>query len=467
MSMRLLAPSLATATLCAVLPAQSFSHDIPLSGLGNGNPAKPFGITAEPVTGQLFVAVAGDFFNPNDVVALIDPASSTVTGSVQAGLYPEEVAVAYDAAGSPTVAAVSNSTSGTLTVWDVASGAVLADVVLPDPFGFGSSYPFGVAAGGPGFYVTTFDGSGQVFAVDAAGLQLDPNAGFDLGGGRSGGRLLVDGDELFVPTVGYTATWTGGEGGLVVRRAGAVAEDFVVAREEGTGVFPGGQDLVRLADGRLLLAGTDCGPRLFVLSADGALERTVRLSGGNGVHGLAISPDGSLVAACDLAGNTVYLVDALNLVELSATSVTGVGQGYALPNDAAFADGKLFVTCQANEEVIVFDNLPTVTPGGGYAGSLTLSDPAPARGGVATATVSGPGVVALLVSLDDQPSVPSGVALDIGPTANLVGWASGSFSRSWNLPPALGARGVRLFAQGVVDATTAPRTTAPRVAVIQ
>ncbi len=466
MSKHLLGPSIAAAILCAAAPAQSFSHDISLSGLGNGNPAKPFGITAEPVRGVLYVAIAGDFAGNNDVVVQIDPVTSQITRTIQAGLYPEDIAVAYDAAGNPTVAAVTNSTSGTVTVWDVWTYAVLADVQLPDPFGFGSSYPFGIAAGGPGFFVSSFDGSGEVFAVDTATLQHDPAASFNLGGGRSGARLLMSGD-LFVPTSAYTPTWTGSEGGLMVRRGNTFAEDFVVAIEDGSGLYPAGQDLVRLNDGRLLLGGTDLGPRLYVLDDLGRLLRTVHLSGGNGVHGLAISPDGSLVAACDLAGNTVYLIDALNLVELSATSTTSVGLGYALPNEAAFAAGKLFVTCQANEEVIVFDNLPTVTPGNGYAGNLTISDSTPDRGGQVAATVSGPGVNALLVAFDDQPSVHTGVALDIGPNASLVGWGTGHFQRVWSIPPAAAARGVNLFAQGVVDAAGYPQPTAPRVAVIQ
>lgn len=466
MSKHLLGPSLAAALLCAALPAQTFSHDIPLSGLGNGNPAKPFGITAEPVTGVLYVAIAGDFLGNNDVVAVIDPVTSLVTGTIQAGLYPEDVAVAYDLAGAPTVAAVTNSSSGTVTVWEVLSGVVLADVPLPDPFAFGSSYPFGITAGGPGFWVSSFDGSGMVYAIDAATLQHDPAASFDLGGGRSGGRLLASGD-LFVPTSAYTPTWTGSEGGLVARRGNLVAEDYVVASEDGSGLFPAGQEVLRLADGRLLLAGTDFGPRLYVLDRLGRLERTLRLSGGGGIHGLALSPDGSLVAACDLAGNTVYLIDALNLVELSATSVTGVGLGYAQPNDAAFADGKLFVTCQANEEVIVFDHLPAPVPGNGYAGSLTLSESTPTRGDQVLATVSGPGLVALFVALDDQPGVVSGVGLDIGPAPTLAGSGTGHFTRGWTMPLAAGARGVNLFAQGVVDAAGTPQPTAPRVAVIQ
>ncbi|RMH01999.1 MAG: hypothetical protein D6702_10015 [Planctomycetota bacterium] len=467
MSIRLLGPSLAAGLLCAAASAQTFAHDVPLSGLGNGNPAKPFGITAEPVTGVLYVAIAGDFLGNNEVVAVIDGATDTVTGTIPAGLFPEDVAVAYDAAGQPTVAAVTNSTSGSVTVWDVATGTVLADVALPDPFGWGSCYPFGIAAGGPGFWVTTFDGSGMVYAVDTGTLQADPGAAFDLGGGRSGGRLLVAGGDLFIPSSGFTPTWTGGEGGLITRRGGAVTADYVVASQDGTGLFPAGQDLVRLPDGRLILGGTDFGPRLYLLAPDGTLERTLRLSRGGGVHGLAISPDGKLVAACDLAGNTVFLLDALNLVELSATDTTSVGLGYAQPNDAAFLNGKLYVSCQANEEVIVFDGLPNPVPGAGYAGSLVLSDPTPGRGGTVTATVSGPGTVALLVALDDQASVVSGVALDIGPTPTLAGWGAGSFSRSWTMPAAAGARGVNLFAQGVVDASGSPRPTAPRVAVIQ
>lgn len=467
MSIRVLGPSLVAAILgAASLSAQSFSHDISLAGLGNGNPARPFGLLHEPVGDRLYVAVAGSLFAPNDVVAVIDPQTDLVLGTIPAGLFPEDLAVAYNAAGQPTLGAVTNSSANTVTLWDVPTGAVLADVPLPDPFGFGSSYPFGVAAGGPGFYVTSFDGSGQVFAIDAAALAYDPLASFDLGGGRSGGRLRVVNGEVAVPTSGFTAGWTGGEAGLLVWN-GAPRLDYIVASEDGSGLYPAAQDLAVLPDGRLVLCGTDLGPRLYLLSPTGELERTVRLSSGGGAHGLGLSPDGTLLAACDLAGNTVFLLDALNWVELSATSTLGVGLGYQQPNDAVFAHGKLYVSCQANEEVIVFDQLPTVVPGAGYAGSLVVSDPTPLRGGNVTATVTGPGTVALLVAFDDQPTVASGVQLDIGPSVTVAGWGPGRFSRTWSLPLAASARGVNLFAQGVVDATGTPRPTAPRVAVVQ
>ena len=454
----------------AALGAQSFHKEIPLLGLGNGNPAKPFGITAEPVTNRLFVALSGDFASPNDTVVEIDAATCSVVRTIAVGGFPEDIAITYDVLGQPQYGAVTNSNDGTVSIWDVASGAVVATVPLPDPLGFGTCFPFGIAAGGPGFYVSTVDGSGDVHAIDLNGFSHDPFSSFNLGP-KAGGRLRPWNGKIVVPTTQFTPTFSGSGAGLAgwgTSPFPVFCWDRLTAYEEGTGLFPSGQDAVVLPDGRLILGGTFFGGRLYVFEpSGGALQRTLRMSTALGAQGLALDPNGQLLAVCDLATNTVTLLDVVNFKEISVTAVDGVGTGYSQPNEAVFLGGKLFVTPQGSEAVLVFDNLPTIVPGPGYAGSISVTDTTPLPGSSITVTVTGAGVVALLGAFDDVPGPFMGVDLDIGPNPQILGWGSGSFTRTIALPPNPALRGLNLFAQGVSDANGTPGTTEPRAAVIQ
>lgn len=456
---------LAAAPLCA----QSFLHDIPLSGLGNGAPAAPFGISVEPVSGLLYVGVAGALGAQNDVVAVIDPATDTVIATIQAQLYPEDIAFAYDALGQLRYGAVTNGTSGSVTIWD-ANRQVLANVALPDPFGFGTCYPFGITASEDQqrFYVSTQDGSGDVHAIDLATLALDPSESLNLPG-KSGGRLRHRSNTLYLPWSEYDASFSGSSGGLTGWNTGPLPFfwERLTVDLSGTFTYPAGNDMEFLPDGRVVLGGTYFGGRLYFLSGTGELLRTLHLSTGSGsAHGLALSPDGSLLAVCDLAANDVSVVDAVNLAELAILHVNTVGSGYHLPNDAVFANGKLYVTCQGSEHVIVYGSLPTVTPGPGYGGSISVSESAPAPGGQVLVSVSGPGMVALVQSGDDRRTLVHGVALDIGPAPVLVGTGSGSYSHSFRVPHSAPS-GLNHFLQGVVDLKNTRTPTEPRVVVVQ
>ncbi len=448
----------------APLDAQSFSHAISLAGLGNGGDARPFGLSYEPVHDEIYVAIAGSFANNNDAVAVIDPFSDTVLTTMTVGLFPEDIAIAYDAFGQPTLGAVSNSSDGSVSLFDPGTHTVLATVPLPDPFGFGTSYPFGVTAGGPGFYVSTVDGSGAVYAIDATTLAYDPVSSLNIG--KSGGRLRADGGRLLIPSAAFTPSFTGGEGGLVVWQQ-TIQRDEVYAADDGNFVYPAGQDLEVLPDGRMVLGGTDFQGRLELLDPSGQLLRSLRMSGATGAQGLALSPDGTLLAVCDLAHDLVVLWDMVNLVELSENSTLAAGIGYQQPNEAVFAHGKLYVSCQANEAVLVYDNLPTVTPGPGWAGTITVGDTTPDQGATVDVTVSGPGVVALLVAYDDLPGPYQGVDLDIGPNPISIGWGTGVFQHSFTVPMNPALRGRNFFAQGIVDALLHPAPTEPRAIVVQ
>lgn len=466
------------AFLCLVLApsvgAQNFKQDISLAGLGNGNAARPFGITAEPDTQRLFVAIAGDFFNNNNVVAILDPVTDSVTGTIPVGLFPEDIAFVYDSSGKALYGAVTNSSDGTVTLWDAQTDQVLSTVLLPDPFQFGTCFPFGITVADTGshLYVGTVDGSGDIHAIlltNAPNFSYDSAASFNVGL-RSIGRLRHLNSFAFAPTSTFDAFFTGAEGGITGWSTGVIPSSWQLSLVDKSGQFefPGGQDLEVLADGSLVLGGTFFDNRLYLLDQSGTLDRTIRLSSDSGsAHGLALNSDESLLAVCDLAGNQLVLVDMINREEFSVTALPTVGQGYQQPNEAVFFLDKLYVTAQANEEVLVFDGLPTITPGGGFAGTLTVSEPAPALGSTTTVTVTGSGKVALVASEDDLPGNYSGLDLEIGPTHTLIGVGQSSFSKVFQIPNKSELHAQNVFFQGVVDVTNSPQGTAPKVVILQ
>ncbi len=454
------------------LTAQSFLGDIPLAGLGNGAPAQPFGITAEPVSNRLFVGIAGSFAASNDVVAIVDPVTDTVVGSIQVGLFPEDVAFAYDALGQPRYGAVTDSSSGSVTIWDAATDTVVATVALPDPLGFGTCYPFGITASEDQsrFYVSTQDGSGDVHAVDLAALAWDPAASFRLAP-YTGGRLRHANQMVFLPAARMDAFFTGSQGRIAGWSTGILPFywDRLLADGSGAFLYASGQDVEILADGTLVLSGYNLGGRLYLLDQGGVLERTIRLPGAptGSFQGTAVSPDGKLLAACDLPGNAVVLVDLVNREELAVIDLSSVGQGYSLPNEAVFFQDKLYVTCQGSEAVVVFDNLPVPTPGPGFQGTIAVSNSAPMPGDSFTVTVTGPGKLALAASFDDLPATVLGVDLLLGTNPVLKGRGNNVLTRTFTVPNDPALSGTNLFFQGITDATLTRRPTAPRVVVVQ
>ncbi|MFQ5748964.1 MAG: YncE family protein [Planctomycetota bacterium] len=459
-------PVLAGFFLGGVLPAQDFQQDIPLAGLGNGNPARPFGIQIDPQSGKLFVPLAGTFGANNDVVVVIDAATSTVTGTIPAGDFPEDVALVRDSAGNLLFGAVTNSSGDSVTIWDAAD-APLATIDLPGDFNF----PFGITPSEDGsrLLVGTVGGQGDVFAIDLAALSLDPAASFNLGPVACG-RLRSLGGRVVVPTTRFNAAFDGSEGGMAAWNTTNASLEWsrLFLERDGALVFPSSQDMEVLPDGRLVVGGTSFGDRLYLLAQDGTLLRTLRLrTAGGDSHGLALSPDGKLLAVCDFAGSSLALVDMLNFRQIGRIDLQSVGAGYDQPNDAVFFGGRLFVSCQGSEFVVVFDNLPDPQPGPGYAGSLAVSNPSPAPGESGTVTVTGPGKVVLLFSQDDLPGPFRGVELDIGPAPRRVKAGSGSAALSFSIPSKSGLKGRAFFFQGVVDVKNNPRPTEPRVLIVQ
>ncbi|MHC4823200.1 MAG: YncE family protein [Planctomycetota bacterium] len=450
--------------------AQTFHQEIDLFGLGDPlSAAKPFGITYEPVTDRIFVGLAGDFASNNNAVVIIDPNTDTVIGSIPVGLFPEDIAFSYGSLGGLEYGAVTNSTSGSVSIWD-ANDRVVSTIVLPDPFGFGTCYPFGIVAHQGKFFVSTQDGSGDVHAIDIATLSYDPGASFHIGP-RSGSRMAAYGDSLRVATTAYLPAFDGSKGGLFLHdTTGTVPDEswFAERKDQFLG-FPSGQDVALLADGSGYLTGLDFSGHLYRIDAAGALDRAIDLEGLDG-HGLALDPAQELLAVASLTGNELLLVDVLNQELLSRTSVTGLGSGYMQPNEVVFAHDKLYLTVQANEAVLVFDDLPSVTFSNPFRGSLTLSDSTPFQGTTVAMDLDGfPGqTVALVRSSGTLPTLQSGIGFLIGTDLALAGSSStGHLHVDLTIPMTPSLEGVQFFLQGYISDGVSDFTTEPKVLVIQ
>jgi YVTN family beta-propeller protein len=460
-------PIAALFLLCPLAASQQFSHDISFAGLGNGNPAKPFGIAYEPANDRIYVAIAGSFGSENNLVAVIDPRSDAIVATISTGLYPEEIAFAYDVQGNLIYGAVSNSSSGSLTVFD-RTNSVLGEVVLPDPFGLGTCYPFGLAwaAASARFFVTTLDGSGDVHAVDPARLTVD--AGASLSAAYSGGaRAIIHNGALWTSATRYNASFSNADASLarIDLKNGDLHETLLV--DETRAFFPGLQDLALLDTGQVIAGGLGFNSLLYRFSPSGQLERTFYLPDASGAHGLAVDASGELLAVCDLYSDTLVLYDLLNDQQLSATKLNTIGLGYGQPNDAVFVHGKLYVTSQATEEVVVFDQLPDPKPGVGYSGTITVSNSTPNAGELVSVTVNGSGLVGLAMAREGNGGNFRGFDLQIGPNATLLGTASAQFNHAMSVPSRPELRGMPIWLQGAVDLAGTPQLTEPRVVVIQ
>lgn len=455
----------------APVAAQTFKSEIDLFGLGDPlASAKAFGISYEPVTDQIYVAISGDFGGSNNAVAVIDPNTNTVTTTITVGIFPEDIAFAYDALGNFTYGAVTNSTSGTVSVWD-ASNTLVATIPLPDPFGLGSCYPFGMIEHQGYFWVTTQDGSGDVHAIDHATLTYDAAKSFNTNF-RSGSRLAAKGDSLYIPTTEFLAGFSGSKGGVFQQdmNLGAEIDHWFVERDDQYLAYPSGQEIAFLADGSSYFTGLDFNGHLYKLDTNGQVDRVIDLDGANG-QGLALSPNQDLLAITGFVTHELVLVDAMNDTLFSRTDLQSMGSGgHSLPNDVAFAHDCIYVTLQGSEKVLVLDNLPTVSARTTFAGTLSVSDTTPAQGSVVLIHLNGFAgfPVALLTGPNSSPTQHLGVDFLIGSSLKQrAASANGSLSLAVAIPMNPALEGRQFFLQGYVTDGVSDFTTAPKVMVIQ
>lgn len=458
----------------AVCAPQQLLHEVRLDGLGDPNSnGRSFGLAYEPDQNLLYVALCGDLpfqGTPNSAIAVVELTQHSVVAVLDVGLFPEEIAFAHDPlTGKLRYGACTNSESGDVAIWD-ANLQVVATVPLPDPFGFGTCYPFGIATTDTHFLISTQDGSGAVHAIALANLALDPAMSFSSGPGRLGARFAVAGDQVWMADTLSLPGFVGSEGGLLRHDLTTGAQDsWIVSRAADFGRYPAAQDVVLLPQGGAWFGGTDLDGRLWRTDPAGRLDRALDLSG-RSVYGLAADPAAQWLAACTLFGGELILIDLVAEEIFSTTLVASVGSGHALPNDALFIQDKLYVTCQGSESLLVFGNLPAPGPPPAWSGMLTLSDTSPDAGSTLTATVtnSAGGACWLLGADNCAPNLISGLPLRLGATPRVHASGTGSCSRSLTLPGSARLRGRSWFFQGVVrEGAGIHRATAPKALVLQ
>jgi YVTN family beta-propeller protein len=453
----------------AAASAQNFQSAIDLNGLGDPlASAHAFGIAYEPVGDHLYVSLSGNFFAPNQAVVVVDPVTDAVIHTIDVGVFPEDIAFAYDSIGALRYGAVANSTSGSVTLWD-AAWQVVATIALPDPLGFGTCYPYSLQVMGDFMYVSTQDGSGEVYAIDLNTLSLDPLAAFSIGT-QSASRMAALGDELWLTTTQYDAGFAGADAGLWRQdtQSRTAAPSLLLATEHSFSLYPSASDLELHPDGRAFLTGLDFLGRLFVLDGDGQPERVIDLEGIEG-YGLALSDDGHLLAVTGFVANEVLLVDVRNEKLWSRTQTSNLGTGYSQPNDAVFAHNKLYVSMQAGEAVLVFDQLPTMVDEQRYHGNLEVDLTAPNGGDTLTIDAQGFGqeIVALMVAESASPSMFRGTQFDIGPSPRLLAMGAGQVQQSYTLPPVISQVGRSIYLQAYVEDQGIGMVTRPAVVILQ
>lgn len=449
---------------------QQLRAEIPLSGIGDPlSNGKAFGLAHEPAQDRLYVAICGDLpfaGTSNRAIAVVDPQADAVVGSIPCGAFPEDIAFAYDPlSGAFRYGACTNSADGSVTIWD-ATLQVVATVALPDPLSYGSCYPFGIAATGTHFWISTLDGSGDVHAISLATRTLDPAASLHLGPGVLGGRPRVAGSELWLPHSVGLPGFAGAEGGLLrAPLAGGVPASWLVARADNFTLYPAGQDLAAAPGGGAWLGGFDLGGRLWLADPAGGLRRAWELDG-RGVQGLAADGAG-LGAACTLWGDEILLLDLAAEEVLTVINTGALGAGHHQPNDAVFAHGKLFVTCQGSESLLVFDQLPAAGAPPTWLPGLALTGATPAPGDpIAAVLTAGPGEACALLGAPRCDAAPvAGVELRLGPNPRLLATGSGGCARTLTAPAALPGRA--WFVQGLIRRQGAWQPTEPRALVLQ
>jgi gluconolactonase len=101
-------------------------------------------------------------------------------------------------------------------------------------------------------------------------------------------------------------------------------------------------------------AGGEAG-QIYRISADGKRVEEIARSDGGFILGVAISPDGTWLAACDLRKKVVWRLD------LNGRTLQEFAGGFSIPNHLAFTtDGDLYVTDsgafrQVNGKIYKFD----------------------------------------------------------------------------------------------------------------
>jgi DNA-binding beta-propeller fold protein YncE len=395
--------------------AQNYLGNISTSGYGQ-NSGQPFGLAFGP-NGDLYVALSGisSFVNPqffnNNVVLRVNPVSHAVTSVIPVGLFPEEISFA-SALGGPTIGIVTNSTDGTVSIFDLVTEQILGTPVLPG--GFFASFPFSVVINQDGkiAYISTGDGTNTLRAID-----IDPNSptawqhvpAKDLAtASGNAGRMMRLGDMLYLPTTAFDPFFSGSTASveaLPLPGSSGAAAAVKLGFDNTYTKYPSTQDVVIAPDGIAYFAGTDMSGRIYGFqTSTGQLCRAFPSGTMIGVHtGLALSPDGTVLVVCDIASNEISFLDVARGKPISVVNTALLGFGFYSPNDAVFSpDGsKVFVTMQGSEAVLEFSAPPSPPPFSRPLG-LSISNTAPSPGNTLTLSTIGAGPGEFVAILADD-----------------------------------------------------------------
>jgi WD40 repeat protein len=446
--------------------AQNYLGSISTSGYGQ-NSGQPFGLTFAP-NGDLYVALAGAsaFVNPqnfnNNVVLRIDASTSSVAAVIPVGLFPEDIAFAQPA-GGPNVGIVTNSTDGTVTIFDESTDAPITTITLPG--GFFTAFPFGVEtnAAGTRAYVGA---NSSVYAIDtdpasATAYQLlpletiVPASGFTL-------RFHRYGNDLVCGASAYDISFSGSTAFIErIPLAGSSNPNVYVACASASNfTYPSVQDTAFGASGVAYCGGYDSAGRIFGYDINtGTLVRSFP-SGttGKGLVGLALSPDEKVLVVCDVLSNEVAFLDVARGLPIAIVDTTFLPfGGFQQPNDAVFSpDGlTVYVTVQGSEAVLRFSAPPAPAPY--FTGlGLTATPTDPAQGSNVNLVTTGAQPTELVAILYDE----ADFAIDLGftgifhltPNAVMLASANGTdvnFSAAVPAGPGLYAKNFLLQAIAV------------------
>ncbi|MEQ1744288.1 MAG: PKD-like domain-containing protein [Saprospiraceae bacterium] len=284
-------------------PNVAWTNDNPAIGLaagGTGNVSFTAANVTAPETATITVSPLGTGFayitnNTSNTVSVIDLASNTVVAVIPVGIFPYGVSVAPDGS----LVYVTNTTSGTVSVIDAATNMVVATV----PVG---TNPQGIAVSPDGSLVlVTNTGS---FSVSL--LETNTNtvlATIPTPGGFPTGVAFHPG--------GFLAYVSASNQVLVLD---VIAGTIIATIPVGGGAF----GVSVSPDGTRVYVACANSDNLYVLdAATNTVLTTVPL--GDAPSGVVVSPDGSLVYIANENGATVSVLDAATNTIVATIPVSG------------------------------------------------------------------------------------------------------------------------------------------------
>jgi len=348
-------------------PTPTWSSAVGVASNGGcGGSAWPYSAKFSPNGDRLYVPLFGGYVGAGGCrVARLDPVTLATLAQIPTGESPQEIAFTTHVDGSVNLGFVSNSSSSTVTVFD-AFDSVVATLAIPFAPGsfFPTAFPSGLVTSPDQthVYVSTLDGSGVVYAIDTATLQLDAAAEIHLGADVTATRMVFAGQRLVIPATESLPGWVGSTAKVVVVDPALpqFARELPIATASTGFLFPSPQDCAVDCDGLVWLAGFDMGA--FVFGVD---PRTLTLRYAVPTHtsqsdgkfqALGLSKDGLLVVG-DMWTHELSVIEARTRrwrTTLDTTALTTIQRG---PQDIEFAPNadRLLVPWAGTDNVGIYD----------------------------------------------------------------------------------------------------------------